>query len=60
MRMAHVGPSRFPEGWENLSSEAKRDEAEKRAMEYDKGFTLRLLRLNDAQRNRGVREKKKP
>ncbi|HEX6553040.1 MAG TPA: hypothetical protein VF026_09790 [Ktedonobacteraceae bacterium] len=60
VRMAHVDPSRFPERWETLSSEAKREEAEKRAMEYRKGLTLRLLRMTDAQRNRGVREKKQP
>ena len=58
--MARVGPSRLPEGWENLSPEAKHDVAEERAMAYDKGFTLRLLRLNDAHRNRGMREEKKP
>jgi hypothetical protein len=58
--MARVGYSRLPVSWENLSPEAKHDVAEKRAMEHNKGFTLRLLRLNDAHRNRGAREEKKP
>jgi hypothetical protein len=54
--MARVGTSRLPEGWDNLSPEAKHDFAIKRALEEsNKGnmgakVSLWLMRLNGTQR----------
>ncbi len=54
--MVRVGTSRLPEGWENLSSEAKHDLAIKRAIEASNQgnmsakVSLWLMRLNDTLR----------